>query len=273
MRSIFVGMPSYHNEDILKRAFDVIYQAAEDENNFVIYLSRDDKMPINSFSLPDNVQLKMVPSEGGSLKNIFLDQLRSFQKSECSIFVTLPDDLTFAPDKWDSKMIAALKELPDTNFAMRSNSLLRGRIKQIYKQCYVLDALEPLIPAECVKSLSKRHFPQWNLKKDSPERDFVIVYHTSEMFPVFGKMFSKYVEKAFVHPDHHVCIEMVTAAIVQQLYKHHHINRYICYSEDGFDCTDQRSIDSRSKRWPVNMRYIKQLADEMAQEIKCNAIQ
>lgn len=267
---IFVGMPSYHDIEKLNKSFSVLYQAAENDSNFIIYLSRDEKMSINHSLLRNNVIVKMMPSENGSLKNIFLDQLRAFRESDASLFVTLPDDLTFAPNRWDRKLVDKLSILHNTTYALYSNSTLRERFQQVFSQCYVLNNFESLIGPSRFRTLSNKHFPQWDLKKDSPELDFVIIYHLSEMFPVFDKKFGEYVEKAFQHPDHHVCIEMVVAGLIQQLYKYHNINRYACYSEDGFDCLDQRSIDSRSKRWPLNMRCIKELADQMFQDIKNN---
>lgn len=268
---IFLNIITRDRPELALITLELLYETADRQDSFIPTITIDSDQidlyrPLQSKF--KDLRTAVVEHTPGSLRNCYIKQLDLFLESKCCFLLGICDDLTAILKKWDKHLLTQKSLYPDDLYTLYSASNYCGRIPQVCAANYCIEKESPFTN---LNHLNLKTFP--NLSMDNPsDFDFLTLWGYAEPCPVFTRAFAKYVREAFVRSSCAVSIDIIVAALVQQLYRVSGESRnvlgwpdHIRFIDDKF--TFNNFSKSTEKGIAFDTEMIKSLANNMAMEI------
>ncbi len=275
---ILLSIPSRNRPEGAAAVMELLIESAYDPDCFGFQLVIDSDQvalyqPVIE-KFPGRILLGVVEHGGSGLRNVFVKQLEQFIASKSYFLWSLTDDVFGVVNHWDRYLLRTKHLYSDDIFLLGSSCLEWGRSTDVFKSCYCLDSHSTLFQR------AAKHAVNFNGVDytDPLDLDFLVLYEFCELFPAYTHRFAEFIQPLFLQAQHQVGLDIMVAALVQQIYRVSGINRHVIAFPDNIrhinhNAMDKCVKDSFAQNKPMDMRAVREVAQDAVLEICRSAMQ
>ena len=261
MKDVFVSLASRDRPDLLSRFISEVYSSSYNRNNFDIYIIIDNdqrdtyKKQISQYP---EILWDFLPHKKNGLNHLYLRAFQKFLASDYYFFWPMVDDIFGFTREWDKQIILKKHAFMDDLFCLFTANETHGRNNEVKASCYSIP--------------HKRKNRKGVIFDSVPVQpsDWAMIHGMSELFPVFSKKWVYFLDKFYQKTQCPGGLDIVTAALLQQLYILYNENRNIMALPAGLECinhyTNHHLMEEKSR--PFERKDVKIIVKEMYQYIK-----
>jgi len=258
--SILISIPSRDRPELLQKGLREIYDTASDVKNFAIHgVIDEDQVGLYQPLIAQypNILWDFIPHQGGGMRHLYMRAFEKMMSTDHYFLWQVCDDTYGYPKDWDKTILEKKKVFDDDCYCLYTITEIHARNNKVKASCYSINhqrACDP--PGQPVKPT-----------------DWAMFHGMGELSPVFAKQWVPFLKMFY---DHSPCPggnDMVTAALLQQLYMLHGHNRNVEVKIDNINCINHyvnhhlMSVDKK----PFTIKQVQFVANEMAKYIQSHA--